>query len=162
MRKFKTYIEASKYAKTLAEKSGKSVAVKSVEDDFIVDDDFEYVNVPNKFCDKRLFPHGFARSGDFTLKQAKILEESGAKVLYIQRGIIQSMSDEHITEFKRLFGNEALEAGLVTAWNKYEEIATRKGIRMFNGKGGYISGPDGDPTGHSDIVPRGSLTKRHK
>lgn len=100
--------------------------------------------VANKrFFDDTHFPYGFRRSGDFTLKQAELLEACGHKMLALEQGIDQPESDDEQHFLRVCRGECPAETLEEKTWVIYREALIRKG-RVLNLFTSYQADVDDD------------------
>lgn len=105
--------------------------------------------VANKrFFDDRNFPYGFRRSGDFTLKQAELLELCGHHMMALEQGTIEPSNDEEVHFVSVCRGECPAETAEEKTWVTYREALIRKG-RVLNLFTSYQ--PDEDDDYEDDV-----------
>ncbi len=80
-----------------------------------------------KFFDTKHFARGFSRSGEFTIKEAQILENYGRTMQGLFEGIIQPQDDDEIlfiSAFKE--GEDIVGNSYSNCWKKYLNKTQRK------------------------------------
>lgn len=82
-----------------------------------------------RFMDDHHFPYGFARSGDFTIWQANLLEAHGHAYLELEQGLRQP-SDQTERDFV-LFcrGDKVAESDHEKVWNRYRRTVSEHASR---------------------------------
>lgn len=83
------------------------------------------------FSDFKSFPHGFSRSGDFTINQSKTLETYGNVFLALHDGIDLNGISFHGIDLEELTTNP----DKVKVWDKYKAIITKPKAKLFSGGG---------------------------
>ncbi|CAM3585638.1 DUF413 domain-containing protein [Parendozoicomonas haliclonae] len=69
-------------------------------------------------------PHGFARSGHFTLKQAEFLEWYGRSLKALTAGEVLAGTPEQEELLKVVTGEKPAETFAEKTWNRYVQILT--------------------------------------
>lgn len=72
------------------------------------------------FSDIKHFPHGFRRSGDFSIKESDRLERFGTLFQQLSSGTKKPETAEEKEFFNQLTGKTPVTAPEVLAWNKYQ------------------------------------------
>ena len=117
-----------------------------------------------KFYDEKNFPNGFAKSGEFTIVEARLLEEHGIALRHIAQ---KNKSDSNTLQIEKLLEYTESTVGakekIEKIWKKYEMITTSRPKTIFSGCGGGLGlDEDGNEVAFSTIIPKGHLTKRFK
>ena len=87
------------------------------------------------FSDPTHFPYGFARSGEFTVRQAQLIEEHGQAYKALSEGVRQPVNDEE-SEFVRFCqGEKEAESIHERTWKRYLAKLERTGIIYSLAKG---------------------------
>lgn len=73
------------------------------------------------FTDYKHYPHGFRRSGDYSIKEAERLERFGHLFQQLQTGEKKPVGNEEKEFLKQLTGKSPVTAPEVLAWNKYQK-----------------------------------------
>ncbi|MBU2977161.1 DUF413 domain-containing protein [Alteromonas sp. C1M14] len=85
------------------------------------------IRLSNKpFTDRRKFPYGFRKSGDFSIPEADLLTKFGNSLVALEKGEMQAeTSDEkHFIDF--ISGKVQASNGIEKAWQKYVHLARDK------------------------------------
>jgi uncharacterized protein YifE (UPF0438 family) len=78
-----------------------------------------------RFYDDTNFPHGFARSGDFTREQADVLERFGVRLCELGEGAeAQSESERQFQAVVR--GERMAQTAIEKAWQQYQRALQRR------------------------------------
>ena len=85
----------------------------------------------SSFYDSINFPHGFARSGHFTKKEADLLTESGYIIKQLSQGNIQAESLEQKNMLMVIQGQKPVETSYERIWEKYMLLTQRKLTRYY-------------------------------
>lgn len=85
----------------------------------------------SSFYDSVHFPHGFARSGHFTKKEADILTESGYIIKQLSLGNIQPESPEQQAMLLVAQGQKPVETVYERVWEKYMLLTQQKKTRYY-------------------------------
>ncbi|SES73105.1 DUF413 domain-containing protein [Thorsellia anophelis] len=98
---------------------------------------------PRRFTDNKNYPRGLARHGDYTIKEAQLLEKHGNALLELESG-----SRAPITEEEKQFvavsqGNADPKTDIEKVWMKYVQ-KTRQPKRFHTLSGGkpQVEGAD--------------------
>ncbi|MCE2573147.1 DUF413 domain-containing protein [Motilimonas eburnea] len=78
------------------------------------------------FYDDQSFPYGFKRSGDFTIKEAELLESIGRTLMALAKGEQTPMTDEEKRFVKVAQGEVPAESVVEKVWIKYRTLAKGK------------------------------------
>lgn len=81
--------------------------------------------VERKFWDDEHFPYGFARSGDFTLEQAMLMETYGLAYIALARGERTPKSKQEKDFVAFCQGKKAAENAHEKTWRCYSEKINR-------------------------------------
>ncbi len=102
-----------------------------------------------KFYDDKNFPRGFSRSGDFTLKEAEMLEAYGSacRQLSLENSEPQTAEEQHFVAVCR--GEAEAETALERAWLKYVRLTGQR--RFFTLFGSTKSSASSTPRSKSTI-----------
>ncbi|WP_115720277.1 MaoP family protein [Gallaecimonas mangrovi] len=79
-----------------------------------------------RFFDQKHFPHGFARSGDFTKAEATLLENHGQALQALASGLVSPASAEEFQFLECCQGTRQASTGLEKVWAKYQKILDHK------------------------------------
>lgn len=87
-----------------------------------------------KFYDNIKFPHGFAKSGDFTLAEEEILTFYGSTLLGLETGEIEAINEEESRLVKVSHMKIEPDSKIEKTWFKYIKLARgRKKFHTLNG-----------------------------
>lgn len=84
-----------------------------------------------KFFDTANFPHGFQRSGAFSMKEADVLTQTGALIMQIMNGKVQPADADQQAMLNVINGEKAPETLVEKTWMKYLHVV-RHPRRMIN------------------------------
>jgi uncharacterized protein YifE (UPF0438 family) len=115
------------------------------------------------FRDDKEFPYGFQNSGHFSFRETELLEGYGCLMAGLQYGELVPTTSKQKEFLEFLEGKREPRNDIERVWEKYQRIVQRPRHKMFHGKGGELAiDEDGNLITHATIVPRGSMTQRHK
>jgi len=107
--------------------------------------------VKKPFMDKRNYPYGFARSGDFSIKEAKILSESGSVIAALVDGKIAPETDQDIRYIAVAHGQVEPESSEEKVWLKYQKRINRpKAASIYGSKKLALVDSDDDNNSSND------------
>lgn len=88
-------------------------------------------NADRKFWDDQNFPYGFARSGDFTIKQAELLERHGQAYLMLAQGHreLADLIEKRFVAFCR--GEKEADNVHEKIWKRYSDKLHNQGARYL-------------------------------
>lgn len=72
-----------------------------------------------KFYDAANFPHGFSRSGFFTIKEAEVLETYGKTLKALSDGSESPMDDDEIRFISEITDQSMSKEMFARVWSKY-------------------------------------------
>ncbi|EKE69496.1 DUF413 domain-containing protein [Gallaecimonas xiamenensis] len=75
-----------------------------------------------RFFDQKHFPHGFARSGDFTRSEANLLEAHGQSLQALASGLLSPATAEEHQFLETCQGTRQPASALEKVWAKYQRI----------------------------------------
>lgn len=100
-----------------------------------------------KFWGSKHFPHGIARSGEFTIEQARLLEAHGHAYEELANGVRSPVSAVEKNFVAFCSGKKAAESAHEKAWQRYLEKTSRvrhyyslNGVGKMSDVGGGSSG----------------------
>ncbi|MBY6064330.1 hypothetical protein CWI80_09380 [Pseudidiomarina sediminum] len=102
------------------------------------------------FNDFKNYPYGFARSGDFSIRESDLLSKHGSLVAALVNGELEPMSAEEQSLVAVARGEKAAETPLEKAWSKYQSRINRPKVGSMYGRSRYtdeafeVSGSDDD------------------
>lgn len=82
------------------------------------------------FYNDRRFPRGFARSGEFTLKEADLLTKHGALLNDLSEGRLEPANAAQARFVAVVRGELEPESALEKVWTKYLGLTTKRVIRF--------------------------------
>lgn len=85
----------------------------------------------SSFYDSIHFPHGFARSGHFTKKEADLLTESGYIIKQLAAGTLLPQNDAQKSMLAVLENMKPAETTIEKVWMKYVQLSTRKPTKYY-------------------------------
>ena len=97
------------------------------------------------YYDKKYFPWGFSKSGDFTIAQAKILEIYGKRLLALEQKEISPESREEKRFVAVCDRDKAASSSLEIAWEKYRTVIEQKSSTHTFNRGKASSGDKDKP-----------------
>ncbi len=74
------------------------------------------------FFDTANYPHGFSRSGDFTINESKTLEAYGTFCLALENGEVKPCNDEQKSFVEVVKDKKAAETFIEKTWVKYRTL----------------------------------------
>ncbi|MBU3024041.1 DUF413 domain-containing protein [Aestuariibacter sp. A3R04] len=106
------------------------------------------------FNDRKNYPYGFARSGDFSIKEAKILTESGSVIAALVDGILAPESEQDMRYIKVAHGQLEATTPEEKVWLKYQKRINRpKAASIYGSKKVAVIESDDDITSDdTDLV----------
>ena len=97
----------------------------------------ESFSVTRRYFDDKNYPRGFARHGDYTIREAQILEQYGQACLALEA----TAEEERFVAVMK--GDEIAESIIEKAWLKYRSLTTKsKRIYTLSGNAGSDAGDD--------------------
>ena len=104
----------------------------------------ESFSVTRRFFDNKNYPRGFARHGDYTIKESQHLEQFGQACLALESGERQPATAEEKQFVAVMKGEREAETALEKVWVKYRTL-TSKSKRIYT-----LSGNVNADVGSSD------------
>ena len=86
------------------------------------------------FFDRDNYPYGFARSGDFSIKESQLLEEFGMLYAALADGKISPESPEEQHVLNVITGNKDAQTAVEKVWLKYQTRINRPHIAALSHK----------------------------
>jgi uncharacterized protein YifE (UPF0438 family) len=111
--------------------------------------------IKKPFNDFKNYPYGFARSGDFSIRESDLLSKYGSLISALVAGDLEPQTAEEQSLLAVARGERAAETPAEKAWSKYHARINRPKVGSMYGKSRYtddtfeISGGGGDD---EDIV----------
>ena len=107
--------------------------------------------VKKPFMDKRNYPYGFARSGDFSIKEAKILSESGSLIAALVDGKLAPETELDMRFIAVAHGQIQPESPEEKVWLKYQKRINRpKAASIYGSKKLALVDADDDNSSSDD------------
>ncbi|RUO63507.1 DUF413 domain-containing protein [Pseudidiomarina insulisalsae] len=89
------------------------------------------------FNDFKNYPYGFARSGDFSIRESDLLQQHGSLIAALINGEIEPMSAEEQSLLAVARGEKAAESAVEKAWSKYQARINRPKVGSMYGRSRY-------------------------
>lgn len=106
-----------------------------------------------QFNDYKNYPYGFSRSGDFSIRESKILQEQGRLFQALWDGSLSPESDEETRFVAMLNGQREPESEAEKVWVKYLKRINRPHIGALNsGKPDDVDDGNSDDLSDDDTV----------
>lgn len=94
----------------------------------------ESFSTTNRFFDNKFYPRGFSRHGDFTIKEAQLLERHGYALNELDLGKRQPATEEEIQFVAMCRGERPASTETEKTWAKYiERIRRPKRFHTLSG-----------------------------
>ena len=84
----------------------------------------ESFSVTRRYFDDKNYPRGFARHGDYTIREAQVLEQYGQACLALETGERKAATAEEKRFVAVMKGDEIAESIIEKAWLKYRSLTT--------------------------------------
>lgn len=103
----------------------------------------ESFSVTRRYFDDKNYPRGFARHGDYTIRESQTLEQYGQACLALESGERKPATAEEKRFVAVMKGKEIAETVIEKAWLKYRSLTgASKRIYTLSGNAGNDSGDD--------------------
>lgn len=89
------------------------------------------------FNDFKNYPYGFARSGDFSIREAELLSKHGSLISALMSGDVEPQSAEEQSLLQVARGEKAAETQVEKAWSKYQARINRPKVGSMYGRSRY-------------------------
>ncbi len=89
------------------------------------------------FNDFKNYPYGFARSGDFSIRESDLLAKHGSLIAALMSGEIEPESAEEQSLLAVARGEKAAETVVEKAWSKYQARINRPKVGSMYGRSRY-------------------------
>ncbi len=86
--------------------------------------------VGKKFFDNAMYPHGFHRSGDFSVRESDLLTQYGRLCSALESGLIDNPNAEDQQLLEVCQGKRSAETPLEKAWVKYKNRKKRQFVHL--------------------------------
>ena len=97
------------------------------------------------FIDKKNYPYGFARSGDFSINESKLLQAHGSLFAALVDGKITPENDEEQAYLESALGHRDPATPQEKAWLKYQSRINRpKTASIYGSKKPVVEDVDDD------------------
>tara|TARA_A200000113_G_C8648601_1_gene285050 strand:+ start:97 stop:468 length:372 start_codon:yes stop_codon:yes gene_type:complete len=104
------------------------------------------------FADKKHYPYGFARSGDFSINESKLLQSYGSLFAALVDGKITPENDEEQAYLESALGHREPATPQEKAWLKYQARINRpKTASIYGSKKPAVDDNDDDISDNSDL-----------
>ena len=105
----------------------------------------ESFSVTRRFFDDKNYPRGFARHGDYTIRESELLEQFGQACLALETEERKPATTEEKQFLAVMKGEKAAETSLEKAWQKYRTLTSKtKRIYTLSGDVSADMGPADD------------------
>lgn len=77
-----------------------------------------------KFFDEKNYPHGFSRSGDYTVRESKVLEDYGTRLSLLAAKDVtpETPAEEHFVAV--IYDDQDPDSFIEKTWLKYQRLIT--------------------------------------
>ncbi|OJF70262.1 hypothetical protein BK026_16600 [Alteromonas sp. V450] len=97
------------------------------------------------FMDKKNYPYGFARSGDFSINESKLLQQHGSLFAALVDGKLAPETDEEQMYLESALGHREPSTPQEKAWLKYQARINRpKTASIYGSKKAAVEDVDDD------------------
>ncbi|QJR80516.1 macrodomain Ori organization protein MaoP [Alteromonas pelagimontana] len=101
--------------------------------------------VQRPFIDRKHYPYGFARSGDFSIGESKLLTQWGSLISALIDGELQPENSEEQGYIDAALGRHAPQTPTEKAWVKYQQRINRpKAASIYGSKKAAAMADDDD------------------
>jgi len=87
----------------------------------------------NKFYDDVNFPHGFSRSGKFSIPESELLTQVGRRLWDLEQGFASPENQAEENFIRMCKSEKAVETKIECLWVKYKESIKTKSFHTLNG-----------------------------
>lgn len=99
------------------------------------------------FADRKNYPYGFSRSGDFSIMESKMLQMHGSLIAALVDGDLTPENEEEMSYLEAALGHQPPKNSTEKAWVKYQTRINRpKTASIYGAKNGAASDDDDDAT----------------
>lgn len=103
----------------------------------------ESFSVTRRYFDDKNYPRGFARHGDYTIRESQTLEQFGQACLALETGERSPVTAEEERFVAVMKGDEIAESIVEKSWLKYRALTSKtKRIYTLSGNAGNDAGDD--------------------
>ncbi|PTB86195.1 hypothetical protein C9940_03390 [Pseudidiomarina aestuarii] len=89
------------------------------------------------FNDFKHYPYGFARSGDFSIRESDLLAKHGSLISALMSGELEPQSAEEQSLLAVARGEKAADSPVERAWSKYQARINRPKVGSMYGRSRY-------------------------
>jgi len=89
------------------------------------------------FNDFKNYPYGFARSGDFSIRESDLLTKYGSMITAFMSGELEPENNEEQALLHVALGQKAAETPVEKAWSKYQSRINRPKVGSMYGRSRY-------------------------
>lgn len=93
--------------------------------------------IKKPFNDFKNYPYGFARSGDFSIRESDLLSKYGSLISALVAGDLEPQNAEEQSLLAVARGEKAAESAAEKAWSKYHARINRPKVGSMYGKSRY-------------------------
>lgn len=105
-----------------------------------------------QFIDRKHYPYGFSRSGDFSIAESKALTHYGCLIAALVDGQLAPSSEEDKHFIAVAAGVQQPSSAAERAWLKYQTLINRPKMASIYGSKRVIDDSDGDEVDSDDSV----------
>ncbi|SUT87147.1 Uncharacterized protein conserved in bacteria [Actinobacillus ureae] len=103
----------------------------------------ESFSVTRRYFDDKNYPRGFARHGDYTIRESQTLEQFGQACLALETGERSPVTAEEERFVAVMKGDEIAESIIEKSWLKYRTLTSKtKRIYTLSGNASNDTGDD--------------------
>ncbi|GGW79185.1 DUF413 domain-containing protein [Alteromonas halophila] len=103
------------------------------------------------FSDKKHYPYGFSRSGDFSIRESQLLQQYGTVMDAIQRGDLEPSTQEERNCLKVVAGERDPQTPLEKTWMKYQTRIHRPKMASIYGSKPVMRGDVANEANDDDL-----------
>ncbi|MEX1221191.1 hypothetical protein SAMN06297229_2025 [Pseudidiomarina planktonica] len=89
------------------------------------------------FNDFKNYPYGFARSGDFSIRESDLLAKHGSLISALMSGELEPQNNEEQSLLQVARGEKAAESPIEKTWSKYQSRINRPKVGSMYGRSRY-------------------------
>src|SRR5690554_3009016 len=93
--------------------------------------------IKKSFNDFKNYPYGFARSGDFSIRESELLAKHGSLIAALMSGELEPESAEEQSLLAVARGEKAADSAIGKAWSKYQTRINRPKVGSLYGRSRY-------------------------
>lgn len=88
----------------------------------------------NQFYDDTNYPHGFSRSGKFSIKEADLLSQLGRRLIALENGSVSAQTEEEKQFVNMCKNNVEANSSVEKVWVKYKNSIKKQNFHTLNSK----------------------------